>query len=264
MAHPPPKDDTNKVTQQIRAFFDQKGTIPEAIIKFQITRASAKHYHLEWKQARGIGGSGQHAEAKVRQALSLLDAIEGNRVVEFFAGSDGHLSAAYEQAGAEVLKLDKRLGTGDSQLTLYRLFSERKTFDLVDLDPYGYVVRFFPAVFSLIQDGGLLLSLPKPGCNHSSHITWQMLKAHFGKKDPDVNDVLDTLWWWGISLWREIELFDIIDFGRMWRIALRVKRVKATEYMGVRNRPGLPPMQPAMREPPKWAATQPTPFEEDW
>ena len=240
-------------TSAIRTFFTAGGSIVDAVIEFGITRASAKHYHIEWKQDSGIGGSGQHSDRKVAQALGLLDSLsKPKRAVEFFSGVSGALSSAYLEYGLNLQRYDKKLGTGDSFRAVHKELADGNTYDLVDLDPYGYAVRMFPAVFALIDDGGLLLTLPKPGCNHGNHITWQMVKSHFGKQNPDIREVLDTLWWWAISHWREISLHSLIDFGRVWRIALRVRRVKATLYMGVRNRPEMPEMTPAMKSPPNW------------
>lgn len=260
MSHPPPKDDTNPVTKRLREFFDAGGSIAEAIVQFGLTRPSAKHYFIEWKQARNRGGSGQHANQKVEQALSFVGHLQNQRekplsVVEFFAGEHGFLSRAYTSSGVKLLPLDKRLGTGDSLRYMHRLLGEGAKFDLVDLDPYGFPTRFFPDVFQLVDDGGLLVTMPKPGCNHGNHITWQMLRCYFGDHELGLKEILDRLWWYAMCHWRELGLFNVIDFGRVWRLALTVQRIKATEYLGVRNRPSMPKMAPRFVEPPDWALT---------
>jgi len=250
----PPKDDANPRTAEIRVYFDSGGTIAGAVGRFSITRPSAKHYHIEWRQSRGDDGSGDHAAEKVAQALDAIAGlgVAAPRVVEFFAGVNGALTGAYNAAGADVTLLDRRLGTGDSVRSMHRLLGEGRTFDAVDLDPYGYPTRFLPDVFLLLTDGVLLVTMPKPGANHGNHITWQMLRCYFGVTDPTLQVVLDSLWWCAMGHWREISLLGVLDFGRVWRVALRVRRVKATEFMGVRNRPDSPPMTPALVDPPVW------------
>lgn len=242
MSHPPPSDATNDVTARLRQMFDEGQGIAEAVEQTGLTRAAVKHYFIEWKQARDIDGSAIHSEAKsdlAKEALARLP--DRPEVLELFAGPTGFMTRVYEEAGCRVTALDKRRGTGDSYHEVYRLIVEKRRFDLIDVDPYGYPFRLFPHVFQLMENGVMLLTIPKTGCNYCSNITYQMLQAFTGTHDPGLERLLTCLWSWGLQYWREVNLIRGLDFGRIWRLALDVRKVKATEFCNVRNRPELPP-----------------------
>ena len=66
-----------------------------------------------------------------------------------FAGQ-GNLTNIYKAYG-DVIPYDKKyLKTGDSFLEYHRLIADKKKFDIIDLDPYGFPNRFFPDVFYLL------------------------------------------------------------------------------------------------------------------
>lgn len=130
----------------------------------------------------------------------------------------------------------KHLKTGDSFIEYHRLISEKKKFEVVDLDPYGFPTRFFPDVFLLIDRGALFVTMPKPYVNILNGITRTHLISYFGEHNPEEETVVNKIALFGLCHWRKVELIDSIDLRRVWRFAFWVERVKATEYTGVKNR----------------------------
>ncbi len=244
---PPPSDDAvNETTRDARAIFDRGGKVTDAMAQLGITRASAKHYHLEWRQVRGWSSSEKNAAFKVAQVRRFVN--PGASVVELFSGRHGRLTQAYLAMGCSL----SIQTTSDSFQWAYKLVSETQVFDVVDIDPYGYPTRLFPHAFLLLRDGLLFVTMPKPGANHGSGITDHHLRAYFGTASPSLCDVLDRLWWWGLTHWREFSLLDVVETGRVWRIAGAVRRVSAVDFCQVRNRRSLSPMVPVQRDPPEW------------
>ena len=175
-----------------------------------------------------------HPREKLSQLDRVLSGCE-NKILELFAGR-GNLTGKYREFG-EVHAFDKKyLGSGDSFREFHRLIGEGMKYDVIDLDPYGFPNRFFPDIFLLILEGLLIVTMPKPYVNILNGITQTFLTAYFGKQNPDRQEIIEKIAVWGICHWRKVELVDSIDLGSVWRFVFKVKRVKATEYTGVRNR----------------------------
>ena len=49
-------------------------------------------------------------------------------------------------------------------------------------------------------------------------------------------EIIDRLVMWGLCHWRKIEVFDVAECRSIWRFALIVNKVKATDYTGVKNK----------------------------
>ena len=47
--------------------------------------------------------------------------------------------------------------TGDSFEYIYKLRAENRLYDVIDIDSYGYPSKFFPLIFEMIKDEGLLI-----------------------------------------------------------------------------------------------------------
>lgn len=177
-----------------------------------------------------------HPAQKQSQIHRVLEGQSNLTILELFAGEGGGgCTEAFGHYGAPVL-FDKRLGTGDSFRVFHRLIAEGRLFDVVDLDPYGFPTRFMPDVFLLLEDGVLFVTCPIPAINILHDITKTHLFAYFGDDNPSIERIIERFCLAGLCHWREVSLIDCIKFDRMYRIALRVKRVKATEYAEVRNR----------------------------
>lgn len=191
------------------------------------------------KQQRENSNSVHHPDEKIDQinwVMRNLNQQSGHTILELFSGQ-GNLTKVFEEFG-EVTACDKKYQkTGDSYLLYHKLISEKKKFSVVDLDPYGFPTRFFPDVFLLIDDGILFVTMPKPYVNILNGITRGHLISYFGEHNPDEDTIVERIALWGLCHWRQVELIDSIDLKSIWRFAFSVKKVKATEYTGVRNQP---------------------------
>jgi len=179
-----------------------------------------------------------HPDEKINQiewVINNLNFQYDNKILELFAGQ-GNLTETYKKYG-EVFCYDKKyLKTGDSFLIYHKLIYEKKKFTIIDLDPYGFPNRLFPDIFLLIDDGILFVTMPKPYVNILNGITQTHLISYFGTHNPDEDTIIEQIVLWGLCHWRKVELIDSLDCKSIWRFAFHVKKVKATEYTGIRNR----------------------------
>jgi hypothetical protein len=175
-----------------------------------------------------------HPTEKSAQIRSILHEKTGLSTLELFAGN-GNLSTIYSLHGS-VLCFDKKLGTGDSFTEYHRLIADRRKFDVIDLDPYGFPSRFFPDIFLLIDNGFLFVTCPIPSVNILHDITKTHLQVFYGSDNPSIEQISVRIAEFGLCHWRQVELIDCIKIDRMYRLAFKVMRVKSTEYTGVNNR----------------------------
>ena len=179
-----------------------------------------------------------HPEQKKEQINKILSGRENLKIMELFAGH-GNLKETYDQYIGEkgfLEQYDKLLKTGDSYLLFHKLIAEKRKYDVIDVDPYGFPNRFFPDIFLLMEDGVMFITMPKPWVNIANGITKQHLTCYFGEHNPSLEVIKEKIRLFGLCHWRDVQYLDVMDFGRLWRIAVSVKKVKATEYTGVRNR----------------------------
>lgn len=156
-------------------------------------------------------------------------------ILELFAGQ-GNCTKVYEKHG-KVMSFDKKyLKTGDSYIEYHRLIYEKKKFNVIDLDPYGFPNRFLPDIFLLIDKGLIFITMPKPYVNILNGITQAHLISYFGEHNPSQEKIIEKIVMSGLCHWRKVQLIDSIDCKSIWRFCFYVERVKATEYTGVRNR----------------------------
>ena len=80
------------------------------------------------------------------------------------------------------------------------------------------------------------MTFPKPFVNILNGITQAHLVAYYGEPNPSLEKIQERIVLYGLCHWREVVFENILDMGRLWRFALSVKKVKATDYTGVRNR----------------------------
>ena len=78
--------------------------------------------------------------------------------------------------------------------------------------------------------------MPKPYINILNGITQTHLISYYGEHNPSEEVILERIALFGLCHWRKVELINRVDLKRLWRFAFRVKKVKATEYTGVKNR----------------------------
>ena len=208
-------------------------TQPKSIIINKTYRAI--RHDVTRKKQRENDDAVHHPQAKQMQIASALEGMSGLAVLELFAGK-GNLTRIYKKHGT-VLAMDIRNGTGDSFLEYHRFIADKKIFDVVDIDPYGFPNRLFPDVFLLIKSGFMFLTMPSPSVNILNGITKTHMEAYYGLCNPTIWEIIDRIAGFGICHWRKILVDDIVKIGRMWRICFVVEQVKATEYCDVRNQP---------------------------
>jgi hypothetical protein len=173
--------------------------------------------------------------AQIEFVMKNLNNQKNNSILELFAGR-GNLTKVYEKYGDVIPCDQKYLQTGDSFLLFHKLIYEKQKYTVIDIDPYGFPNRFFPDIYLLIDDGIMFVTMPKPYVNVLNGITQTHLISYFGEPNPDEDTIIDQLVTWGLCHWRQVELIDSIDCKSIWRFAFSVKKVKATEYTGVKNR----------------------------
>jgi hypothetical protein len=195
----------------------------------------AIRHDIKRAKLKSNADSHHHPQEKRGQIEKVLAGREGLKILELFAGQ-GNTTRILEQHGTVDAYDKKYLRTGDSYLVYHRLISEKKTFDVIDLDPYGFPTRFFPDVYLLIDDGYLFITMPKPFVNVLNAMTQTHLTSYFGESNPPLETIQERFVLYGLCHWRQVEVLDTVDLGRLWRMALRVKKVKATEYTGTVNR----------------------------
>lgn len=178
-----------------------------------------------------------HPDEKINQIHKVILQLEKKEltVLELFSGQ-GNLTKEYSLFGKVDAYDKKYLKTGDSYLIFHKLIYEKRKYDIVDLDPYGFPNRFFPDIFLLIENGILFLTMPKPYVNILNGITQTHLISYYGEHNPSFETILNRIVLWGLCHWRQVELIDVIDLKSIWRMVLSVKKVKATSYTGVKNR----------------------------
>jgi len=196
-----------------------------------------------------------HPDEKIDQVRRVLLELAGwgdLSTLELFAGS-GNLTRIYADYG-EVYANEKnrarfaelrantadlmlvRCNNVDSFLDFHSLIALRQRFDVIDLDPYGFPSRFLPDIFLLIDDGVIFVTMPKPYVNILNGITAVHLTSYYGSRNPSRDEIIAKFVSLGLCHWRHLELLDCLDLKSVWRLAFRVKKVKATEFTGVRNR----------------------------
>ena len=181
-----------------------------------------------------------HPDEKINQIKQVFsewdfDNSKTPKILELFAGQ-GNCTKVYDAYG-DVTSYDKKhLKTGDSYIEYHRLIADKKKFDVIDLDPYGFPNRFFPDIFLLIEKGILFVTMPKPYVNILNGITQTHLISYYDEHNPSEQTIIERIALMGLCHWRKVELISSLDCKSVWRFAFAVERVKATEYTGVRNR----------------------------
>jgi len=230
------------------SFFDANNTAPKKSYR------AIRHDIVRERQSSNCE-SAHHPEEKKQQVKRVLSEHSGwgdLSILELFAGH-GNLTKlycdygevlAYEKKGAVFDKLVSntqdcmllRCEKVDSYREYHGLIYLKQSFDVIDIDPYGFPNRFFPDIFLLINHGILFVTMPKPYVNILNGITQTHLITYYGDHNPSQETIINRIALWGLSHWRQVSLIDSIDLDSVWRFAFEVKRVKATDYTGVKNR----------------------------
>ena len=192
-----------------------------------------------------------HPNEKINQLgkfLSVLDADRDLNVLELFGGY-GNMTEQYFKLGeitviekdakkSQYLKdtyEDANVIKADSFLKIHDIIFNKKKYDIVDIDSYGFPNRFFPHIYLTMEDSLFFVTMPKPYVNCLNGMTQTHLKSYFRHQNPPIENIIGQFCSWGLCHWREVQLLDCIDLKSVWRICFHVKKVKATEYTNTIN-----------------------------
>jgi tRNA G26 N,N-dimethylase Trm1 len=196
-----------------------------------------------------------HPDHKIKQIKKVLAEFAGwcdKSTLELFSGH-GNCTKIYAEYGEVIanelkanvfLKLKENTkdlmlvhcNKVDSFLFYHELIALKQKFDIIDIDSYGFPNRFFPDIFLLIDNGYMFITMPKPYVNILNGITETHLISYYGERNPSYEKIIERIVLWGLCHWRKIEIIDCVDCKSIWRIAIKVTKVKATEYTGIKNR----------------------------
>lgn len=157
------------------------------------------------------------------------------KILELFAGK-GNLSKYYNSISQDVLSLSKET-TGDSFDYIFKLRFEKKKFDLIDIDSYGYPDKFFPVIFDCLKDKSyLVFTFPVVGVNCLNGITEQHYINFWRSNRPTIGDIVGCITDFSLRNWQLAKLIDVVKIKRIWRFIFLIEKQKATELCHVRNK----------------------------
>ena len=175
-----------------------------------------------------------HPIEKINQLQKYTTYLFDSDILEVFGGQ-GNLTDFYKQYG-NVTSMTKE-EFGNSFDAIYKLRGNKKRFDVVDIDSYGYPDKFFPVVFELMNKQCLLVfTFPIVGVNCLNGISEQHFITYWRSARPTIGDVTGVLTDMALREWTLISLLDVQKIKRIWRFIYLCNRVKATEMCNVRNR----------------------------
>lgn len=178
------------------------------------------------------------------EKMAQLEAIKeyvGGEILEVFAGK-GNLTEWYKERG-NVTAMTKE-ETGDSFEYIYKLRSDRKKYNWIDIDSYGYPDKFFPLVFEMMKKKcGLVFTFPQIGINCHNGINQQHFSTFYGNPSPTIGDVVGRITDWALREWYLASLIDVRKIDRIYRVVFICRRMKSTVMTNVRNREDQIPHQ---------------------
>jgi hypothetical protein len=193
---------------------------------------SEKHIRVRTAQANNED-SHHHPTEKIAQLDEFKSHIYGD-ILEVFAGQ-GNLTKYYNKLG-NVTPLTKQTH-GDSFNSIYKLRAENNLYDVIDIDSYGYPSKFFPLVFEMIKNEGLLVfTFPIVGVQCVNGIIEQNFINFWGSSRPSVGDVTGKITDYALREWKLASLVSVRKIKRIWRFIFLIKQEKATLFCNVRNR----------------------------
>lgn len=213
------------------------------------TATSAKHKTRRLQQADNQDRY-KHTDEKRRQVDKFVSGF-GLHTLETHCGF-GCMTEKYHEYGS-VMSIDIKQDRVDAvnakmldDVTCIKADSEREVllllyhkcvFDVVDVDPYGLPSRYFPNVFGLINDGWLFLTFPMLGVAQINKITIEHYRSFWGielsDKDEYVEKITHRLKQYAFMHKREIKVFEIVKIGRIYRMAIRVKKSSLCDIVGL-------------------------------
>lgn len=230
----------------------EQGRSTKQIAEFLgVTESSVKHKYTRLKQKENAD-SHHHPVEKEAQIKNILRNMDRDVfVLETHAGY-GNLTDVYSIYAKEVLALEtnKEKCTyidqkghenvtcvkTDSLKELHLFIYQNIKFNVIDVDPYGFPSRYFPDVFELIDDGFLFVTFPKYGCAQINNITKLHVKTFYGfdggSNDAFLECCINTLQNQALRTYRRLEVVNVLDLKKVYRVALRVKKENAFALCG--------------------------------
>jgi len=226
----------------------------EELIKEKTYRAI--RHDIKRAQQKGNAENVHHPDEKINQLLrtkSIISSVKSNvSILELFGGW-GNLTKEYLNiGGVTVLEKDTdkcahlkdsikatEVVRADSFLKVYELISKKRSYDIVDADPYGFPNRLFPHIFLMMKRSLFYVTIPKPYVNILNGMTQAHLHCYYNSTNPSLEEIVNQIAVWGLCHWRKVEMVDALDLKSVWRVCFFVERVKATDYTGVVNRPSV-------------------------
>jgi len=189
--------------------------------------------HVKTRKGQGLNVEDYHHPKEKIKQLEKFRQYLGGDILEIFAGQ-GNLSKFYRRLG-NVTAMTKE-NFGNSFDAIYVLRGEKKKYDVIDIDSYGYPDKFFPVVFEMMRpECTLIFTFPIVGVNCLNGIMEQHF-YNFYRCKPTIGDVVGRITDWALREWILVSLLDVQKIKRIYRFIFRCKRVKSTEMCNVRNR----------------------------
>ena len=199
----------------------------------------SKESHKETRRKQKMNAEDyHHKDEKINQLNKFCSYIKGkygdNEILEVFAGQ-GNLTEYYKNISINVTAMTKET-FGDSFHAIYKLRADRKKYDVIDIDSYGYPDKFFPVIFEMMKERCLLVfTFPIVGVNCLNGITEQHFYTFYFQK-PTIGTVVGRITDWALREWFLVSLLDVVKIKRIYRFVFDCRRVLATEMCNVRNR----------------------------
>jgi hypothetical protein len=197
----------------------------------QYGHSAGSHKRVREEQA-GNTEFYHHPQEKIAHLERLREFVKGD-ILEVFAGK-GNLTKWYATFGKVTAMTKEEFGSSFD--AIYQLRADRQTFDVIDIDSYGYPDLFFPTVFELMKDSTLLIfTFPIVGINCLNGIMEQHFISFWRSARPTIGDVVGTLTDMALRTWQLPQLLSVHKIQRIWRFAFLCQRQSATDMCNVRN-----------------------------
>ena len=192
--------------------------------------------HKEIRHKQSINDDDYHHPIeKIEQLKRFEDIFRDKKILEVFAGQ-GNLSKYYNSISDKVFSMSKEK-TGDSFNYIHKIKFDKKKFDVIDIDSYGYPDKLFPVVFDCLTDNAyLIFTFPIVGVNCLNEITEQHYINFWRSNRPTIGDVVGCITDYGLRNWQFCKLVDVSKIKRIWRFIFKIEKQKATLICNTKNR----------------------------
>lgn len=229
---------------------EEKKSFSEIAKLLETTTSSVKHKYTRLKQ-KSNEDKYHHPIEKTEQIEKLLWSND-LRILETNSGW-GNLTKVYNSYGkvtthdidGEKVKFIASMGMEnvdvvkcDSFKEIYKYIYKGLSFDVIDLDPYGFPSRYFPYVFQLINDGILIITFPKMGVQQINKIMVEHYRIFWDIELDDKNVYVEKIHKkiidYGMCYGRSVTLVDTLELDRVYRFAYRVEKKSMLDIVGLK------------------------------